>query len=134
MLARGDRSLEAAEARRARNRRDVADCRARQRNGQVLLRPIVDEAGFAVAAVAAGLLDPNVADNVAALTAASKRVLDLFAAGKFLLRGPTDADNVRARLLGGVKRHDERLPGKAGSGNAQAGRGPAARLRKPPAR
>jgi hypothetical protein len=87
------------EAKRARHRRDSADWRARQRNGLVLLRPVVDEANFAVAAVAAGLLNPLRADDVATLTAAAKRVLDLFAAGEFSRREPGDVNNVRTRLL-----------------------------------
>jgi hypothetical protein len=125
----------ALKTRRARGRRDTRAWRARQRNGQVLLRPIVDEVDFGAAAIAAGLLDPAVADSVAALTAAAEKVLGMFATGEFSRRGPENVDTVRAKLLG-VKRQDERggLQGEARGGDAKAGRRPAARLRGTSAR
>jgi hypothetical protein len=134
--------LEAKRARRrARGRRDTADWRARQRNGRVLLRPIVDEVDFAVAAVTAGLLDPNVADDVAALTAAAKKVLDRFARGEFSLSSLADVASVLARLLEAAPHGQDEKPAQRGgdevqtpSRNAAPARGRAAQPRRAPAR
>src|SRR5262245_58562307 len=52
--------------------------RHRERNGQILLRVVVDEADFAVAAVAHGFLNPLRADDRDALTAAAQRALTEF--------------------------------------------------------
>jgi hypothetical protein len=72
--------------------------RARERNGQILLRVVVDEVELAVALVDRGLLDPAQADSRAALTRAAERALAQLcretsrtAAQRF--------DNIRAGLI-----------------------------------
>jgi hypothetical protein len=82
--------------------------RARRRAGKVLLRPEVDEAAFAVAAVERGLIDPTVADDPAALTAAAQRVLVRFYDGEVSPREPEIFDKVQARLLTAVQRKGSR--------------------------
>ena len=78
--------------------------RERGRNGEVLLRVTVDEAAFAVAAVERGLLDPLLADDRAALTAAAEKALQLFCEGS--PPAPQLGDSLRDRLVDAAVRRE----------------------------
>ena len=101
--------------------------RARQRNGQILLRVVVDEAAVAVAAVEHGLLNPLHADDRAALAAAAERALLLF--GESSPPEPAIRATVQTRLMAAIARKetDARLPPTSRS----RARAPARRGRKP---
>jgi hypothetical protein len=52
--------------------------RARAKNGRILLRLEVDEAALVIGLVDRGLLDPSIAHDRAAVTAAAERALEIF--------------------------------------------------------
>jgi hypothetical protein len=80
--------------------------RARAQNGEILLRPIVDEAAFAVAAVDAGMLDPLRADDKTALTKAAEKVIAMFSTGELSPHDTGIHDKVRSELLATVRKLD----------------------------
>ena len=75
-----------------------AKWRARARAGHCLLRLEVDEVELSLALVDAGLLDPLLADDRAALTAATQRALALFLAGQPSRREAEICDSVKMEL------------------------------------
>src|SRR5262245_50271183 len=78
--------------------RYTAAWRARERAGRCLLKIEVDEAQLVVALVDAGLLDPRIADDRAALTEAAQRALALYLAGEGSRHDERISDTVRAEL------------------------------------
>ena len=72
--------------------------RERSRNGRILLRLEADEAELAIALTDAGLLDPNVADDKAALTAAAEKALAVFCERELSRHDEVIADKVRANF------------------------------------
>lgn len=76
----------------------TAAWRARGRAGRCLLKLEVDEVALAIALVDAGLLDPNIADDRAALTTAAQQALVRFCDGEVSRRDCEIRDNVRAEL------------------------------------
>jgi len=100
----------------------TARCRARQKAGKILLRPEVDEAAFAVAAVAHNLLDPNLADQPAALNAAAQTLLVQFCECNVLPEVDRISASVKIGLLlkalrnirkRSTKRHGRNYPASA---------------------
>ena len=78
--------------------RYTAAWRAREKAGRCLLKLEVDEAELVVALVDAGLLDPGIADNRAALAAATQRALARYLAGEGSRHDERICDIVRAEL------------------------------------
>jgi hypothetical protein len=78
--------------------RYTAAWRAREKAGRCLLTLEVDEAELVVALVDAGLLDPRIADDRAALTEAAQRALALYLAGEGSRHDERICDTVRAEL------------------------------------
>src|SRR5262245_8531865 len=72
--------------------------RKRERNGRILLRVEADEAELAIALTDAGLLDPNVADDKAALTAAAEKALAVFCQRELSHHDAGIADRLRANF------------------------------------
>src|SRR5262245_45975510 len=72
--------------------------RERARNGRILLTLEADEAELAIALTGAGLLDPNAADDKAALTAAAAKALALFCQRELSRHDEVIADKVRANF------------------------------------
>jgi hypothetical protein len=72
--------------------------RARSKAGRCLLKLEIDEVELAVALVDAGLLDPSIADDRAALTEAAQRALVEFCNGEASRRDERICDSVRAEL------------------------------------
>src|SRR5262245_18862654 len=72
--------------------------RERARNGRILLRLEVDEAELAIALTGAGLLNPNHADDRAALTAAAERALAIFCERELSRHDEVIADKLRANF------------------------------------
>ena len=85
-------------SRRSPGARYTAAWRAREKAGRCLLTLEVDEAELVVALVDAGLLDPRIADDRAALTEATQRALALYLAGEGSRHDERICDIVRAEL------------------------------------
>jgi hypothetical protein len=84
--------------RRSPGARYTAAWRAREKAGRCLLTLEVDEAELVVALVDAGLLDPRIADNRAALAAATQHALARYLAGEGSRHDERICDIVRAEL------------------------------------
>src|SRR5262245_17299725 len=78
--------------------RYTAAWRAREKAGRCLLTLEVDEAELVVALVDAGLLDPRIADDRAALTEAAQRALALYLAGEPSRRDAEICASLRTEL------------------------------------
>jgi hypothetical protein len=72
--------------------------RERKRAGRILLRVEVDETELAIALTGAGLLDPNVADDKAALTTATEEALVIFCERELSRHDAGIADKLRANF------------------------------------
>jgi hypothetical protein len=84
--------------RRSPGARYTAAWRARAKAGRIRLTLEVDEAELVVALVDAGLLDPALADDRAALTAATQRALARYLAGEASRHDEEICASVRAEL------------------------------------
>src|SRR5215831_19289790 len=73
--------------------------RERERNGRILLRLEADEAELAIALASAALLDWNIADDKAALTAAAEKALALFCQRELSRHDEVIADKLRTNLM-----------------------------------
>jgi hypothetical protein len=84
-----------------RGARNTAAWRQRQRTGKIVLRLEVDEASLTVGLVDAGLLDPLVADDKHAITAAAQQALVRFCEEGGERTPPEEKirDTIKARLL-----------------------------------
>src|SRR5262245_5033155 len=78
--------------------------RERARSGRILLRLEADETALAIALTGAGLLDPNVADDKAALTAAAEKALAIFCERELSRHDARIADKLRANFALAVMR------------------------------
>jgi hypothetical protein len=100
---------------RARTRGAIytAQWRAREKAGRCLLKLEVDEAVLAVALVDAGLLNPNIADDRAALTAAAQQALVQFCDGEASRHDARICDSLRSELaLTALQKAPPRAPKK----------------------
>jgi hypothetical protein len=81
--------------------RHTAAWRAREKAGRILLKLEVDEAELVVGLIDAGLLDPLVADDRCAITAAAQRALVQFCCnnGETSPRAQRVYDTMRIRLV-----------------------------------